>query len=264
MFKPPLRARAFVSSWFRLSNCSSVQHVPRASYSEEQLTFNSCCLCLTDVDVNKNNFSIPASRPFSLRLLRATGARPDPSDTGCPGCLPQPPGCSLCSPLPRTEPGCGGGSWWPWQPSGPARRAAGSPCSPAGPPGTGAWTCPPGSSCATRWSRRGGRPSGCHPPIRHRGNEDWKKMYGVETCAWVTWATSVNVHTIGSGHRLSESDSFKTTGTRSERSLVHLKWCRLSNFYIDDLFFILRYLNSLLLENFINTPTLLLWILQIF
>lgn len=96
--------------------------------------------------------------------LRARGARRGPCDTGCPGCWPRPPGCWLCSLRPQTEPGCGGGSWWPWRPSGLATPAAGSPCSLVGRPGTEAWTCPPGSSCARRWSRRGGPPSGCRRP----------------------------------------------------------------------------------------------------
>lgn len=97
-------------------------------------------------------------------LLRARGARQGPSDTGCPGCWPQPPGCWLCSPRPQTEPDCGGGSWWPWRPFGPATPAAASPCSLVGRPGTEAWTCPPGSSCARRLSRRGAPPSGCRRP----------------------------------------------------------------------------------------------------
>lgn len=136
------------------------------------------------IKVNKSIFSWPASypvplilllwvtSPFPLWFLRATGARQGPCDTDCPGCSLQPPGCWPYSLLPRTEPGYGGGSWWPWQPSGPMTLAAGSPCSPVGRPGTEAWTCPPGSSCARQWFHREGLPSGCHPPIRDRGNGD--------------------------------------------------------------------------------------------
>lgn len=103
-----------------------------------------------------------------LRFLRARGARLDPCDTDCRGCLLQPPECWPYSRLPRTEPGYGGESWWPWRPSGPARPTAGSPCSLAARLGTGEWTCPPGSFCATRWSHHEGRPSRFHPPMRER------------------------------------------------------------------------------------------------
>lgn len=81
-------------------------------------------------------------------LIRARGARQGPCGTGCPDYSLRPPGCWLCSLHPQTGPGCGGGSWWLWRPSGPGTPAAGSPYSLVGRLGTGAWTCLPGFSCA--------------------------------------------------------------------------------------------------------------------
>lgn len=124
--------------------------------------------------------------PILYWLLRARGARQGPCGTDCPGCLLQPPGCWLYSPLPRTELGYGGGSWWPWQPSGPVTPTAGSPCSLVGRRGTEAWKCPPGSSCARRWFHLEGLPSGCRPPIRDRGMRTCKNWQ----CKWMYNKTS--------------------------------------------------------------------------
>lgn len=156
-----------------------VQHVHQASVTVTINIHLTLCVCPIR---NKTHFlslhlilvilfhCVPSS--FPLGILRARGARLGPCDTDCPGCLLQPPACWPYSLHPRTEPGCGGGSWWPWRPSGPMTLTAGSPCSLVGRPGTEAWTCPPGSSCATQWSHHGGLPSGCRPPIRDRGDDD--------------------------------------------------------------------------------------------
>lgn len=135
------------------------------SYIQEQnlwkQTNKQTCLCSSD-DVCP-----------SFEALKAKGARQDPCDTDCPGCLLQPPGCWPYSLRPRTEPGYGGGSWWPWQPSGPTRPTAGSPCSLAVRPGTTGWTCPLVFSCATLWSHRGGLLSRCHPPMGDGHFQEW-------------------------------------------------------------------------------------------